>query len=90
MVVFSHSIVSNSLQPHGLYIACQDPLSREFSRQECWSVLPFPSPGELPNPGIKTGSPALQVDSLPAELTGKPGSVRSRWNMDIILNIILK
>ena len=35
-----------------------------FSRQEYWSVLPFPSPGDLPNPGIKSMSPALQVDSL--------------------------
>ena len=40
----------------------------EFSRQEYWSGLPFPSPGDLPDPGIKPGSPALQVDSLPSEL----------------------
>ena len=45
-------------------IACQAPLSTGFSRQEYWSGLPFPSPGELLNPGIKTGSPALQADSL--------------------------
>ena len=38
-----------------------------FSRQECWSGLPFPSPGDLPNPGIKPGSPALQADILPSE-----------------------
>ena len=44
----------------------------EFSRQECWSGLPFPSPGELPNPGIEPGSPALQADALPFELPGKP------------------
>ena len=43
-----------------------------FSRQEYWSGLPFPSPGDLPNPGIKPKSPALQVDSLPSELPGKP------------------
>ena len=43
-----------------------------FSRQEYWSGLPFPPPGDLPNPGIKPGSPALQADSLPAELPGKP------------------
>ena len=43
-------------------VACQAPLSMEFSRQEYWSGLPFPSPGDLPNPGIKTRSPALQVD----------------------------
>ena len=40
--------------------------------QEYWSGEPIPSPGNLPNPGIKPGSPALQVDSLPAELSGKP------------------
>jgi len=45
-------------------VAHQSPLSMEFSRQEYWSVLPFPSPGDLPNPGIKSMSPALQVDSL--------------------------
>ena len=41
----------------------------EFSRPEYWSGLPFPSPGDIPNPGIKTRSPALQADSLPAELS---------------------
>ena len=41
-------------------VACQDPLSMGFSRQEYWSGLPFPSPGDLPNPRIKPGSPALQ------------------------------
>ena len=39
----------------------------EFSRQEYWSGLPFPSPGDLPNPGIEPGSPALQADSLLSE-----------------------
>ena len=43
-----------------------------FSRQEYWSGLPFPSPGELPNPGIEPRSPALQVDSLLSEPPGKP------------------
>ena len=42
-----------------------------FSRQEYWSGLPFPSPGDLPDPGIKPRSPALQADSLPTELWGK-------------------
>ena len=45
-------------------VAHQDPLSMEFSRQEYWSGLPFPSPGDLHNPGIEPGSPALQADSL--------------------------
>ena len=43
-----------------------------FSRQEYWSGLPFPSPGDLPNTWIEPGSPALQADSLPTELQGKP------------------
>ena len=43
-----------------------------FSRQEYWSGLPFPSPGDLPDPGIKSGSPALQADSLPTKLQGEP------------------
>ena len=43
-----------------------------FSRQEYWSELPFPSPGDLPDPGIEPGSPALQADSLPSEPPGKP------------------
>ena len=51
-------------------VACQAPLSIGFPRQECWSGLPFPSPGDLPNPGIEPRSPALQADSLPAELPG--------------------
>ena len=46
-------------------IACQAPLSMGFSRQEYWSGLPFPSPGDLPDPGIEPGSPALHADSLP-------------------------
>ena len=44
----------------------------EFSRPEYWSGQPFPSPGDLPNPGIETRSPALQAESLPAEPQGKP------------------
>ena len=53
-------------------VAYQAPLSMEFSRQEYWSGLTFPSPGYLPNPGIKLGSPALQADSLLSEAPGKP------------------
>ena len=52
-------------------VACQAPLSIGFSRQEYWSGLPFPSPGNLPNPGFKPGSPAWQADSLLSELQGK-------------------
>ena len=52
-------------------VAYQAPLSLGFSRQECWSGLPFPSPGDLPNPGIEPGSPVLQADALPSEPPGK-------------------
>ena len=51
-------------------VARQAPLSVGFSRQEYWSGLPFPSPGDLPDPGIEPKFPALQVDSLPAKLRG--------------------
>ena len=53
-------------------VARQAPLSTGFSRQEYWSGLPFPSPGDLPDPGIEPRSSALQADSLPTELWGKP------------------
>ena len=52
-------------------VACQAPLSMEFSRQEYWSGLLVPSPGALPDPGIESGSPTLQADSLPTEPPGK-------------------
>ena len=52
-------------------VAHQTPLSIGFSRQEYWSGLPFPSLGDLLDPGIKPGSPALQVDSLPTKLSGR-------------------
>ena len=51
-------------------IACQAPLSMGFSWQECWSGLPFPSPGDLPDPGTETMSPVSQVDSLPLRIIG--------------------
>ena len=51
---------------------CQAPLSMEFFRQEYWSGFPFPSPGDLPDPGIEPRSPALQADVLPSEPPGKP------------------
>ena len=53
-------------------VAHQAPLSMGFSRQEYWSGLPFPSSGDLPDPGIKLRSPALQADFLTSELPGKP------------------
>ena len=57
------------------WIACQAPLSMGFSRQEHWSGLPFPPPGDLPDPGIQTASPespALAGVFFTTELTGKP------------------
>ena len=53
-------------------VAHQAPLSMGFSRQEYWSGLPFLSVGDLPDPGIKLGSPALQADSLLSEPPEKP------------------
>ena len=53
-------------------VACQLLCPRGFSREEYWNGLPCPSPGDLPNPGIEPRSPALQVDSLPAEPPGEP------------------
>ena len=59
-------------------VAYQGPLYMGFSRQEYWSALLFPSPGDLPNPGIEPGSPALWADVLPSEPPGKPHGP-SKW-----------
>ena len=69
-VCVSHSVMSDSATPYT--IAHQASLSMEFSRQEYWSGLPCPSPGDLPGPGIKPRSPALQADSLLSKPTRKP------------------
>ena len=53
-------------------IARQAPQSVKFSRQEYWNGLPFPSPGDLPDPGVEPRSPTLQADALPSEPPGKP------------------
>ena len=52
-------------------VAHQAPLSMGLSRQEYWSGLPLPPPGDLPDPGIELGSPVLQVDASPSEPPGK-------------------
>ena len=62
--VVIHSVVSDSLWPHGLYVAHQAPLCMGFSKQEYWSGLPFPSPGDLPDPGIELESLTLEANSL--------------------------
>ena len=72
----SHSVVSHSLWPHGLYVAHQTPLSMQFSRQEYWSGLPLPALGTLPKSGIEHRSPAMQADSLP---TKPSGQTYCRW-----------
>ena len=56
-----------------------------FSRQEYWNGLPFPSPGNLPGPGIKPRSPTLQADSLPSELPGKPKKYQTRVGSQSLL-----
>ena len=62
-------------------VACQDPLSVGFSRQEYWSGLPFPSPEDLSDPGIEPGSLSLQADSLLSELQRRS---KNRRNANII------
>ena len=64
---WSRSVMSDSLWPHGLYVAYQAPPSMGFSRQEYWSGLPFPSPGDLPDPGIEPRSAEFQADALTSE-----------------------
>ena len=59
-------------------VAHHAPLSMGFSRQEYWSGLPFPPPGDLLDPGIKPGSSALQVDLLPSEPRGKPHGIAAK------------
>ena len=65
-------------------VAYQASLSMGFSRQEYWSGLPFPSLGDLPDPGIEPGSPTLQADPLPSEPPGKklppPGSLSVQFS----------
>jgi len=58
----------------------------EFSMQEYWSGSPFPSPGDLPNPGIEPRFPALQADSLPSEPPGRPGIKGTQDNFFSLAN----
>ena len=60
-------------------VAYQAPPPMEFFRQEYWSGLPFPSPGDLPDPGIELGSSALQADTLSSEPPGKPKTRDDRY-----------
>ena len=91
--VLSHSVVSESLRPHGLQPA-RFPHPWGFSRQEYWSGLPCPPPGDLPNPGIEPRSATLQVNSLLSEPPGKPIKVHnlkvSGWRKRCNANLIKK
>ena len=78
----SHSVMSDSLRLPWI-VAGQAPLSMGVSRQEYWSGLLFPPPGDLPDPGIETGSPALQVDSLPSE------SLISKTSLSSVLRLYI-
>ena len=70
-------------------MACHTPLTLGFSRQEYWSGLPYPPPGDLPHPGIEPmspASPAMQEDSLPTEPLGKPPASlipNSNWAVEV-------
>ena len=68
-------------------VAYQSPPSMGFSRQEYWSGLPFPSPGDLPNPGIEPGSPAFQADTLTSESPGKQNYTKE--GCKLYLNIVI-
>ena len=80
VLMLSHSVMSDSVTPWT--VARQAPLSIGFLRQEYWNGLPFPSPGDLPNSGIKPTSPELQVDSLPAKSLGKPKTEQKYTHRD--------
>ena len=66
--------MSDSCDPHSL-VVCQAPMFMGFPSQEYWSGLPFPSPGDLPDPGIEPGSPTLEADTLTSEPPGKTGAL---------------
>ena len=87
--MLSCSVVSDSLRPYGLQptrLLCP----WGFSRQEYWSGLPCPPPGDLPNPGIKPRTSTLQVDSLPSEPPGKPSPLLTQEQKGSIGLILLQ
>ena len=65
-------------------VAYEAPPSMGFSRQEYWSGLPFPSPGDLPDPGIEPRSPALQADALPSKPPGKRTAIQKTISKDLL------
>ena len=70
-----------------LTVVYQAPPSMEFSKQEYWSRLPFPSPGDFSDPGIKAVSPALQADALSSEPSGKPGGMQCMGSQRVRHNL---
>ena len=82
VLVFNRSVVSNSLRPQWT-VALEAPLSMGFSRQEYWSGLLCPSPGDILNPRIKLKSPSLQADSLPSEPPGKPQATSKQGQKEL-------
>ena len=76
----SHSVVSSSFRLHGLHVAHQAPLSMGFSRQEYWSELPFPSPGDLPNPASNLGLPHCRQILYQLSHKGSPLMTSSKGN----------
>ena len=77
--------MSASLQPYGL-TACQVPLSMGFSRQEYWSGLLFPPPGNLPNAGIEPATPALQADAFTTEPLVEKSTIEDGQPIDLSIN----
>ena len=82
---FSVSMHAQSLSRVWLFVtpwtaACQAPLPMQFSRQGYWSRLPFPTLGDVPDPGIKLASPALAGDSLPLHHLGSPSKLQTNKN----------
>ena len=78
MLLFSHSVMIDSFVTPRT-VAHQAPLSMRLPRQKYWSELPFPTPGDLPDPGIKPVSPASQVDSSPLSYGGSPYEGKCLW-----------
>ena len=86
LLFFSSWVLSDSVTPWA--VVCQAPLSMGFSRQEYWSGLLFPSPGDLPNPGIEPASPALPGGSFTAEPPGSRGPFCWNTSQELISLIV--
>ena len=86
--MFSCSVMSDSLRLTAQTVAHQAPLSMGILQREYWSGLPCPPLADLPNSGMEPGSPALQADSLPAELPGKPHDITKYYTNNILYAIL--